>query len=141
MFALTCADRLFLYDLIDQRCEKMIAEGLIDEVYQLLKDNVWDIEHALEAISPPDKATKGEERSTGRPTKRARGPMLSIGYIHVLKLLLGGEVNLERFQEFLTTFQSSSRSLARKQLSWLRTISHGITRKTWALCVCLEVVY
>jgi tRNA dimethylallyltransferase len=84
--------RVELYDLICRRCENMILDGLIMEVWQLMK-------RGLKPQSTPGKA---------------------IGYRQTIDFLNAGVFTEASFLAYLQDFQSKTRQLAHRQLAWFR---------------------
>jgi tRNA dimethylallyltransferase len=84
--------RVELYDKICQRCENMILDGLFIEVWSLMK-------RGLTAESTPGKA---------------------IGYRQTIDFLNARVFTQDSFLDYLRDFQSKTRQLAHRQLSWFR---------------------
>lgn len=84
--------RTQLYDTICRRCENMILDGLFMEVWGLMR-------RGLTAESTPGKA---------------------IGYRQTIDFLNARFFTEESFMNFLYDFQSKTRQLAHRQLSWFR---------------------
>ena len=84
--------RVQLYDKICRRCENMILDGLFMEVWGLMR-------RGLSAQSTPGKA---------------------IGYRQTIDFLNSRQFTEESFMDFLHDFQSKTRQLAHRQLSWFR---------------------
>lgn len=84
--------RVQLYDKICRRCEDMIVDGLFLEVWSLMK-------RGLTADSTPGKA---------------------IGYRQTIEYLTQKKFNETTLLAFLDHFQSKTRQLAHRQLSWFR---------------------
>jgi len=88
-FFLNCNSRKDAYRKIDFRCEMMIKEGLLDEVFHLLQN------------------------------KMMKSPLINaIGYKHSIDFILKNNHDLLEFSNFLKTFQADSRDYARRQMSW-----------------------
>ncbi len=81
-------DRIELYGLIERRCEEMMARGLVGEVEGLVA------------------------RGYGLDLK----PLLSVGYRHVGRHLLGEK----SFDEAFSLIKRDTRRLAKRQLTWFR---------------------
>ncbi|CEO95848.1 tRNA dimethylallyltransferase [Plasmodiophora brassicae] len=85
--------RTTMYRAIDLRCERMLQNGLLDEVSYLLERG-WLVE--------------------GTP------PANSIGYRQAIEFLREPKFDLAAFRLFVDEFQAASRQFARKQVSWFR---------------------
>lgn len=86
-------DRIKLYDKISNRCEDMIKNGLIEEVWSLMK--------------------------RGLTTDYNAGK--SIGYKQTIEFLEKDNFTESSFLEYLNEMKSKSRQLAHRQLSWFRS--------------------
>lgn len=84
--------RVQLYEAICRRCENMLMDGLFMEVWQLMK-------RGLTENTTPGKA---------------------IGYRSTIEYLQTGIFTEATLLEFLADFQSKTRQLAHRQLSWFR---------------------
>lgn len=86
--------REVLYNIIEQRCDRMIEEGLINEIAKLQE--------------------KGIEQNSSAAH--------SIGYRHGLQYLKSGRTD-EDFAQFVRQFKQSSRRYAKRQFTWFRNES------------------
>lgn len=84
--------RTELYDKICRRCEHMVLDGLLMEVWTLMK-------HGLTAESTPGKA---------------------IGYRQTIDFLNSKIFTEDTFMSYVIDFQSKTRQLAHRQLAWFR---------------------
>lgn len=80
-----------LYRRIDQRCEQMIAKGLLEEVWALKQQGLESNPSAAQAI----------------------------GYRQALDYLASAR-NMEDYRHFLLAFKQKSKLYAKKQLTWFR---------------------
>lgn len=80
-----------LYQRIEQRCDKMIADGLLDEVAKLDKMGIRTNTSASQAI----------------------------GYRQALEFLDSKQTK-EDYQRFVDTFKQTSRNYAKRQFTWFR---------------------
>jgi tRNA dimethylallyltransferase len=97
-------DRVQQFTAIDQRCERILSAGLVDETTDLAR------------FCPPIVDGRG-------------GPWLGIGYKQLALLMvdycsqwdsLTLQSALRLFHQYIDVFQQSSRRLARMQIKWLR---------------------
>jgi tRNA A37 N6-isopentenylltransferase MiaA len=92
------ADREALYRSLDRRCEKMLADGLLEEVAGLMH----------------------QHRRVGLPRKI----VTIVGYRQTIDFLQqyppGAPISVEQFQAFLKSFQNATRSYARRQMVYFR---------------------
>ncbi len=84
-------ERDHLYRRIDKRCERMLQEGLIDEVRQLEKEGIR------------------ENPSTAQ----------AIGYRQALNYLATAQTESD-YHQFVEAFKRASRNYAKRQLTWFR---------------------
>lgn len=80
-----------LYERIDQRCERMLAEGLLDEVIRLEKEGLRQNPSASQAI----------------------------GYRQALDFLLTPQSSTD-YENFVKAFKQATRHYVKKQLTWFR---------------------
>lgn len=94
-----CPPRMDLYRRIDQRCEDMVADGLLQEASILLD----------KGVSP-----------NSNPPSRAIGYRQAMEYLQECR---EGDVypTVDRFLQFLSTFQQASRNYAKRQMVWFRS--------------------
>lgn len=86
-----CRDRTELYKRIEERCEEMLREGLIDEVFRLKREGLLSNASAAQ----------------------------SIGYRQSLSFLESAQTPTD-FKQMVSTFKTGSRHLAKRQLTWFR---------------------
>ena len=80
-----------LYSRIDERCEQMVANGLVEEVQKLLEAGIEDNTSASQAI----------------------------GYRQTLEFLKTKQ-SPDDYQTFIQKFQRDSRRYAKRQFTWFR---------------------
>lgn len=80
-----------LYHRIDKRCDKMIADGFLEEVEQLVKDGITTNPSACQAI----------------------------GYRQALDFLQTQKTK-EDYRHFIESFKQASRNYAKRQFTWFR---------------------
>jgi tRNA dimethylallyltransferase len=80
-----------LYQMIEKRCDKMIAEGFLDEVEKLLKEGLEENSSASQAI----------------------------GYRQAIDFFNSGK-SKEDYNKFIKTFKQASRNYAKRQFTWFR---------------------
>lgn len=80
-----------LYHRVDKRCEKMIQEGLLEEVERLLQEGLLQNSSAAQAI----------------------------GYRHGIEYLQGKQTK-EDYHKFVETFKQASRHYVKRQFTWFR---------------------
>ncbi len=80
-----------LYHRIEKRCEKMIHDGLVDEVKYLLGEGIEQNPSAAQAI----------------------------GYRQTIDFINSSQTK-EDFNHYLSTFKQASRNYAKRQLTWFR---------------------
>lgn len=97
-FCLTLSERDRLFEIIDNRCEKMVLDGLLQETIDIF--------------------SQYDTLYTNLPAVQ------SIGYKHALNFLYQPNPTITEFNLFLNQFKSDSRTFGRKQLSWFRNISY-----------------
>ena len=92
------SDREALYRSLDRRCERMLADGLLEEVAGLMH----------------------QHRSVGLPRKITT----IVGYRQTIDFLQqyppGATITKEQFHAFLKSFQNATRSYARRQMVYFR---------------------
>lgn len=86
-----------LYKRIDARCDKMLAEGFVEEVKRLKE--------------------KGLEQN--------HSAAMAIGYRHVLRFLQTSQTP-EDYEAFVHDFKQASRQYAKKQMTWFRNTKEAI---------------
>ncbi|GMH85461.1 hypothetical protein TrVE_jg5309 [Triparma verrucosa] len=94
-FFLCPASRREHFHLIDERCEKMILRGLVDEVGRLVVD--YDLANA--------------------PVSRAIGYRQTIDYLRREGFQRG---DIKAFKEYLGKFKAATRQYAKQQMQWWR---------------------
>jgi tRNA dimethylallyltransferase len=80
-----------LYPMLDQRCEKMVSEGLIEEVKKMDQEGIRQNTSASQAI----------------------------GYRQCLEFLQTAGSDSDR-HHFMETFKQASRRYAKRQMTWFR---------------------
>lgn len=80
-----------LYHRIEKRCDKMLADGFLDEVQALMKEGLGENSSASQAI----------------------------GYRQAIEFLQGPQ-SPEEHAKFVTTFKQASRNYAKRQFTWFR---------------------
>lgn len=98
------SSRAALYRVVDQRCEEMILEGLIEETVDLMKNGL-----IVQNTSPA----------------RAIGYNETIRFISEYVGSFRFEAKVRIFQKYLEEFQASTRELIRKQDSWFSRKLHN----------------
>lgn len=91
-FTLT-KSRISLYDRISYRCEDMVANGLLKEVWELMKQGF------------------NTEFNAGK----------AVGYKQSIEFLQSKQFHAKAFASYLNNIKSKSRQLAHRQLSWFRS--------------------
>lgn len=84
--------RTALYDRISYRCEDMVQNGLLEEVWDLMK----------RGFNPEYNAGK------------------AVGYKQSIEFLKKGDYTSKTFLDYLSDIKSKSRQLAHRQISWFR---------------------
>lgn len=80
-----------LYQMIEKRCDKMIAEGFLDEVERMLKEGLEENTSACQAI----------------------------GYRQAIDFLKTGKTK-DDYNNFVKLFKQASRNYAKRQFTWFR---------------------